>query len=54
MIVARKLAAEQTNGVDICVVRNEEMHNLRVPISRCIMNRSFLVIIYGPVEMNAT
>jgi hypothetical protein len=33
MIVARRLAAEQTNGVDIRVLRNEELHNFRVPIS---------------------
>jgi hypothetical protein len=39
-----------TNSVDICVVVNQELHNLCLPVSRCVMKRSFVVIVYSPVK----
>jgi hypothetical protein len=38
-----------TNSVDICVMVNQELHNLCLPVSRCVMKRSSAVTVYSPV-----
>lgn len=51
--VTMKSAQEHTDSVEVCAVLDEDLGNLPVPISRCVMKRSLFVCVYRQVENRA-